>query len=335
MLICKNWREHLWWIGGLIAGTVLTIWLYRNAVSETGWERRPTGSTGCLFWFGFLGGSICVFEFLLWPRKWKRVWRVGAVKTWMRAHIWLGLFAVPLLILHSGFYFTNPEATILFALFVIVIASGVWGLIMQQYIPAKLLREVPVETIFSQIQHVANLLVIDAEHIVVSTCGMPESEQHRPAAVLAAEAEEKDLKRAAIGDQFTVGKVREFGGSHGELLQSRTVIEPVKDSEPLRLFFNTVLAVYLRDGKKSGSELANKERATLLFVELKRKLDDLAHKAVDELEKLANERRLLDRQAKLHFWLHNWLWVHLPLSVALMVLMIIHVWKTLQYLWPT
>src|SRR5438105_11236802 len=79
VLICKNWREHRWWIAGLIAGTVLTILLYRGAVSETGWADRPTGSTGWLFWFGVLGGSICLFEFLLWPRKHYRVWRLGAV----------------------------------------------------------------------------------------------------------------------------------------------------------------------------------------------------------------------------------------------------------------
>ena len=45
----------------------------------------------------------------------------------MKAHIWLGLLAVPLLILHSGFYFRNLEATFLLLLFVIVILSGIWA----------------------------------------------------------------------------------------------------------------------------------------------------------------------------------------------------------------
>ncbi len=334
MLIRKNWGEHLWWIAGLIAGTMLTILLYVWAVNETGWQQRPTGSTGWLFWFGVLGGSICLFEFLLWPRKHYRVWRVGAVKTWMRAHIWLGLFAVPLLVLHSGFYFRNTEATILFALFVIVIISGVYGLILQQYLPEKLLREVPVETIYSQIDHVANLLVVDAEHFVVSTCGVPESEKEEPAAYLQAQREEHALAHAAVGDEFRVGKVREFGGSHGELKQSRTVVEPVPNSEPLRHFFNTILADYLRLGKKSGSVLVNAASSKTAFTELRLKLDARAHIAVDELEKLADERRLLDHQMHLHFLLHNWLWVHLPLSVALIVLMFVHIFKTLQWMWP-
>src|SRR5262249_56904224 len=112
---------------------------YVAGAARPPWARRPSGSSLALFLFGIAGGSICLFEFLLWPRKRWRVLRLGPTKVWMRAHIWLGLLAVPLLILHSGFYFRNLEATLLFALFVVVILSGVWGLIMQQIIPLRLL----------------------------------------------------------------------------------------------------------------------------------------------------------------------------------------------------
>ena len=46
---------------------------------------------------------------------------------------------------------------------------------------------------------------------------------------------------------------------------------------------------------------------------------------------MCEERRQWDRQARLHFWLHNWLWVHFPLSVALVVLMFVHIWAALKY----
>ena len=90
-----------------------------------------------------------------------------------------------------------------------------------------------------------------------------------------------------------------------------------------------------QSGKQSGSELASAARSKVLFEELRLKLDQRAHKAVNGLEQLADERRLIDHQAKLHFWLHNWLWVHLPLSVALIVLMFVHIFMTLKYLWPS
>ena len=33
----------------------------------------------------------------------------------------------------------------------------------------------------------------------------------------------------------------------------------------------------------------------------------------------------------MHRWLHNWLIIHLPLSVALVILMFVHVWVALKY----
>src|SRR5262249_23469148 len=159
----------------------VAIYWYTALTAQTPWDHRPTGSSFSLFVFGILGGSICFFEFLLWPRKRWRVLRLGPTKVWMRAHIWLGLLAVPLLILHSGFYFRTLEATILLVLFLIVIISGVWGLIMQQIIPQRMLAEVPAETVYSQIEHVSNLLVEEADRLVIATCGVTKAAEAEPA----------------------------------------------------------------------------------------------------------------------------------------------------------
>jgi len=336
VLVRKNWREHLPWIVVVIAGTVLFIVLYVAHVGRGTWENRPSGSNGVLFICGLLGGSICLFEFFLWPRKvWMRTWRIGRVKTWMRAHIWLGLFAVPLLVIHSGFYFNNLEAFILFLLFLLVIASGVWGLIVQQYLPQKMLDEVPAETIFSQIDHIANLMVDEADRLVMATCGVSSADQAKPSgAVVSAQEEEALLEEAIAGQHFTVGAVRTIGGVQGKVLSSRPVYEYVPNSEALRDFFNNSLADYLKHGKKSGSRLAIRDRARAQFDEVRVALPREAHPAVDAMENLAEQRRQLDHQARLQFWLHNWLWVHLPLSVALIVLMFVHIVVTLRYWWP-
>jgi hypothetical protein len=49
------------------------------------------------------------------------------------------------------------------------------------------------------------------------------------------------------------------------------------------------------------------------------------------LEEYCNERRRLARQESLHRLLHGWLYVHVPLSAALMVMMITHAVMTLYY----
>ena len=103
----------------------------------------------------------------------------------------------------------------------------------------------------------------------------------------------------------------------------------------IKTIFNTSLAEYLKRGKESGSDMANPAKAKARFDELRVQIDPKAYPAVEALENMAEQRRQLDRQARLHFWLHNWLWVHLPLSVALIILMGVHIFMTLRYWWPS
>jgi len=335
VLIRRNWREHLPWIMFILAISAVSIYWYGVLAAETPWDRRPKGSDFALFVFGIGGGSICFFEFLLWPRKRWRVLRLGPTKVWMRAHIWLGLLAVPLLILHSGFYFRNLEATLLFVLFLIVIVSGVWGLILQQIIPSRMLAEIPAETIYSQIEHVSNLLVEEGDRLVIATCGVTKAAEAEPAtALITARQEEALLATAAASSHYTVGAIRQVGGVQGMVLESKSALPPVPNSEPLRDFFNETVARYLKRGAKSGSPLADPNQARILFSDLRLALDPAAHEAIATLENLC-DRRQFDHQAKLHYWLHNWLWVHLPLSFALIILMFVHIFMTLRWLWPS
>ena len=50
-----------------------------------------------------------------------------------------------------------------------------------------------------------------------------------------------------------------------------------------------------------------------------------------ELQSYCLERRALALQERGMFWLHAWLYVHVPLSVAMLVLMLVHAGMTLYY----
>jgi len=134
-----------------------------------GW---PGGSSLPGLIFGVLGGAIILFEFLLWFRKKVRVWRIGRAQTWLRAHIWLGLLCVPLLIYHSGFRLGGSLSTVLMILLLIVILSGIWGLFLQQILPTRMLEQIPAETIFSQIDRLSEQLSTEARQLVQATCGL-------------------------------------------------------------------------------------------------------------------------------------------------------------------
>jgi hypothetical protein len=55
------------------------------------------------------------------------------------------------------------------------------------------------------------------------------------------------------------------------------------------------------------------------------------HEAIGRMEQLADLRRQWDAEVRINFWLHNWLVVHLPLSVGMTVLMLVHAARALKY----
>jgi hypothetical protein len=318
----SNLSQHMPWIVATVAVAVLaSVWFFAASGVQGDWV---SGRSFPGFTFGVLGGLICLFEAALWWRKKVRTWRIGRTQVWMRAHIWLGLLAVPLLVYHSGFRWGGPLSTVLMALFLVVIASGVWGLVVQQFLPNRMFAEVPAETIYSQIDHVTGLLAHEGEQLVLATCGPEEAPVNgAPAA---------QLEPATVGaGHLVVGAVRSAGRVQGKVLETLAPANPVPNSEFLRVFFRNSVKPYLEGGAKTGSPLALAPRAIVIFQDARARLNPAAHEAVSALENLCEQRRQLDLQRRIHFWLHNWLWVHLPLSVALILLMFVHVFKALQY----
>ncbi len=245
----------------------------------------------------------------------------------MAAHIWLGLLSVPLLIYHCGFRWGGTLSAALMVLFLVVIASGVWGLILQQIIPRKMLSEIPAETIHSQIDLIARNLAQEANRLIRATCG--------PAPGQAAVDDEFDEEEdEGTVTHLTVGAVRTVGDVRGKVLVTKAPTAAITGAEPLRAIYTQKIAPYiLEGGRKSHSALARTSDSLAFFRDLRGRFDPAAHEAINLLESICGQRRQLDLQKKLHFWLHGWLLVHLPLSMALMVLMFIHVYVALKFLY--
>lgn len=316
MLIRKsNFAEHYPWIvASVIVIALAVVWFFFASLGQSDW---PSGSSLPGLTFGVVGGLICLFEFLIWPRKKLRSWRIGKVSTWMRAHIWLGLLAVPLLVLHTGFRWGGPFSTTLMVLFLVVIASGVWGLVLQQFLPDKMLKEVPAETIFSQIDYVSELMASEASQIVRSVCNIS--------------VDSDDSENYSENGHMVVGAVRNTGAIQGRVAMTASLMESMPDSKPLYDFFNEHIYGFLKNGEVAKSPLQITSRAHSMFNSLRTKLPPRAHEVVVLLEDLCNQRRQMITQAQIQFWLNNWLWVHLPLSVALIVLMFVHIFVTIKY----
>jgi hypothetical protein len=76
---------------------------------------------------------------------------------------------------------------------------------------------------------------------------------------------------------------------------------------------------------------ASPARREALFAQWRILLAEPVHEILGELEAICEERRQLEVQRRLHHWLHGWLFVHVPLSMALLVLTAAHAIIALRY----
>ncbi len=323
----ENFPVHRFWCLIFLLGSIGAVAWY--AVYSRGAAVWPGGSSLPGLVCGTVAGLIILFEFLLWPRKTLlRVWRIGRTQVWMRAHIWLGLLTVPLIGVHVWRELGGLLSTVLFVLYVIVIVSGIIGLVLQQVMPRILLDNVPAETIFSQIDGVARQYCDEAEELVNAICGTSAGADEAESAMAGASEQRAG---AAATTYVTIGAMRRIGAVRGRIWQTQAVVTSVPDSAVLQTAFSSTIRPYLLAGRKSGSALANELQAGNFFAGLRNKLPAPAHFAVEHLEGLCEQRRQFDLQARLHAWLHGWLWVHLPLSVALVLLMFLHIFVAVKY----
>jgi hypothetical protein len=252
----------------------------------------------------------------------------------MKAHIWFGLLTVPLILLHSGFVWGGWLSTILAVLFAMVIASGIFGLAMQQFLPRKMLVDTPLETIYSQIQISMQMATADAESLVLATCGLPKESlettghSHPKAASHAPHSEESSRHGEAV---VVIGASRQVELIPGQLLRTTVPQVPVPNCEVLRQKFVATIHPFLERGRRFRSPLSNRTRSAEFFRQLRAVLDPGAHAVLDAIEECCEQRRQFDLQSRLHWWLHSWLWIHLPLSMALLVLMFVHAYVALKY----
>jgi len=170
-------RVNIIWFLFLSLGTVAACLLY---VSTFHPQRVPVGvrfpqlsgdtpgyinvgATPLGLIFGSIAFGIFIFAGLLGLRKKIVLWRIGTVQLWLRAHVWLTLLTIPLVILHTGFRLGGPMTTLLVTLYAIVMGSGIYGLTLQHYLPRMMNERLSTETVSEQIPFIRVQLCQAAE----------------------------------------------------------------------------------------------------------------------------------------------------------------------------
>ena len=289
-------RTHRPWVIATVALAIFSTAAYIVYAVET--PSGPRGGSAMGLTFGIVGYAMMLYAGLLGARKQVPTWRVGRAQTWMRGHLWLGLLSLLLILFHAGFAFRGPLTLVLMLLFFIVIGSGILGAAIQHYIPSFMTSRVPLETIYEEIPHVRAQLREEADQLASSICGPLDSEVSE--------------------------RVEE---------QSHSVLVEIEhdDRQRFREVYLRKVRPYLADPETLGAELADPLRSGETFEALRRLLAPPIHGVLDDLENICEEEQQLSRQIRVYRWLHAWLLVHVPLSIALLVLGAVHAVMGLRY----
>jgi hypothetical protein len=244
--------------------------------------------------YGILSALLMVFAgSLSFLRKVPSWWWIGSRKLWLKGHIWLGLLSGVLGLCHSSFRWGGPLEQALWIVVALTLATGVYGLLMQQLLPHALTTRIQREAPYEQIPHICVVMRRKADALVESIWNID---------ILASQMSLRD-SQSGIGARVQ-----------------------------LRQFYEKQMRPFLDAAAPRQSLLRDSLQAEVAFARL-RALPGLAdaRAQLDEMESLCEERRQLAAQERLHLWLHSWLLLHIPLSVALLVLGVAHVVSALYY----
>jgi hypothetical protein len=301
----------------LAASTVVYV-IY--ALSD---PKGPRGASTIGIIFGIIGFGFMIFAALLGARKRVPIWRLGRAQAWMRGHLWLGLLSLPIILLHGAFRFGGTLTRVLMWMLIITVVSGVFGAILQNYVPRIMTSDVPLETVYAEINNVRGLLRDEADRDVEAICGplgLP-----KPVHEDSLRAGGSSAIRAV--STMIVGR----GAAAAVAPVSDILLLSSEESRPLRTFYVHEMRPFLERPKGRGMRLASVDKSRSIFVGLRTLLPAVAHSTIDDLEGICDEARQLERQRSMHKLLHSWLLVHIPLSLALILLGAVHAVMALRY----
>jgi len=274
-----------------VAIAVACVALYVSQTLQP--SQPPNGGTWQGYVLGTIGAGLIVWLSLLGIRKRKYRSTLGTVQGWTSAHVYLGIALLVIATLHCAAQFGWNVHTLAYVLMCLVIVSGVYGLYVYMHLPTAMAENSAGK---NNEQWLAELVEIDEEI-------------------------RKVVRRTDADIQLLVMSALELTRLGGGVWQQ------------LRATDRSM--VQLTDG---GRPVANIEQASVIDVLTKRIPD--ARKAADaevlnELLALFGRRQfvlhLLRRDTRLRGLVKVWLALHIPLTVALLGALTVHIISVFLY----
>ncbi|MGA1424755.1 MAG: hypothetical protein ACO329_09730 [Steroidobacteraceae bacterium] len=256
----------------------------------------PNGGTWLGYTLGGIGAALILWLTALGVRKRSYSSSLGTLRGWTSAHIYLGLALIVVATLHTGFQFGWNLHTLCYVLMMIVIGSGIFGMVVYLRYPQL----------------------------------MSSNRAGTKPDVLLEEINDLDQRSLRVANEMP----RRFG----DVLRSNREGTRIGGSTRAILGGLDLSTINLPSAGGSSQQVANPEQAALLdwlADELARSTDgELTKRIGDLLSVIAtrrNQLRRLRRDAQIRGWLEIWLYVHVPVTLALIGTLIAHVVSVFLY----
>ena len=262
--------------------------------------------------YGLLAFGIFLFASLLGARKKKPLWKIGHPRVWLRAHIWLTIFSIPLILFHCGFKSGSSMTTLLVIVYGVVMVSGFFGLALQQFMPSLMRKTLDQEVVFEQIPYIRTLLLESARKL--------------------RETLAKEVKPAPTPTPATpAAEASAAGATAAAVVSPPTSTAPELDLQILIDFFDHDVLPYLAARNGAKMALGRQQASDDYFRLIKLGVPASYANSIDELQGWCDDRRRMDLQSVMHHWLHGWLLIHVPISILLLLLTVWHIVTALRF----
>ena len=252
----------------------------------------PNGGTWLGYTLGGIGAALILWMAALGIRKRSYSSALGTLRGWVSAHVYLGLTLIVVATLHTGFQFGWNIHTLCYVLMVVVILSGLFGVVLYQRYPEQMSRNRAQQTQDGMLKEIAEL---DARSLRIAKQLPPEFDAALRsgiagtrigggASMILSARDRSVVSLPGVAQADNAGQVRMLDWLSGQLSRST-------DAERARLV-NDLLSTI-------GA------RRVLL--------------------------RRLQKDARLRGWLEAWLYLHVPVTFGLLGALIAHVVSVFLY----
>ena len=296
-------------VAGILSGFSIILYALHDPVGP------PSGAS----WLGYTLGTVAamIMVWLSWFGVRKRRYQNTklSLNTWLSAHVYLGLSLLVIATLHCGFQFDANVHTVAYILMVFTIVSGIFGVYYYLTVPDLLVKNMKGSNPES-----LNEKLRDIDKIALSLAHEINSQVHEVMLYTLSQRQtnktkitRKDVKNlASVGAELCLisGISKTISTEKTkETLKSRLTRRPLVNHDSYWQSLSEI-RVALSFGRSSGEKLKN--------------LLDLMNEKANCLLKLDLDSRYKNR-------LKTWLLFHVPLSVAALVTLVIHIVTVFYY----